>query len=170
MSNIVRDAERAARELLAQYGDKLPINVDAIAADLRIVVREVELEDDVSGMLAVSGERGLMHINATHHPNRRRFSQAHELAHFILHRSHSEVFVDAFHRDGESSKGTQPEEIQANAFAAELLMPEKVLREKLRERPLDIFDEDAVRQLAKQFGVSPQALTIRLTRLNLISV
>ncbi|MFN8476783.1 MAG: hypothetical protein U0074_03025 [Kouleothrix sp.] len=36
-------------------------------------------------------------------------------------------------------------------------------------RPVDAFDEVALRRLANLFGVSTQALTIRLTRLNLIS-
>ena len=52
-------------------------------------------------------------------------------------------------------------------------MPESVLKERLTEQPLDAFDESdesAFRKLASEFGVSIQALTIRLTRLGLISV
>jgi len=57
------------------------------------------------------------------------------------------------------------QEIEANAFAAELLMPEKLLTEMIHSKPFDAFDEGAVRRLAAQFGVSAQALTIRLTKL-----
>jgi len=84
----------------------------------------------------------------------------------------SSIFIDAsiiFFRDGTSSEGSKAQEIEANAFAAELLMPEKQLREIINNQPLDAFDEGAVRRLAAQFGVSSQALTIRLTKLELIN-
>ncbi len=65
---------------------------------------------------------------------RQRFTIAHELGHFFLHRASSTVFVDAapiFFRDESSSNGSQREEIEANAFAAELLMPEDAIRQRL---------------------------------------
>jgi hypothetical protein len=49
-------------------------------------------------------------------------------------------------------------------------MPEQKLRELLREQPIDAFDEIALRRVANLFGVSTQALTIRMTRLGLTSL
>lgn len=164
-----KESARRARELLSQGNYRVPVNVKAIAKDLGIVVQEREFEDDLAGMLVVRGNHAVMGVNKKHSLNRRRFSIAHELGHYMMHRSMSDVFVDAFHRDNDSSKGIDPEEIQANAFAAEILMPETILRERLSRKPLDIFDEKSVSELAKEFGVSSQALTVRLTRLNLIS-
>lgn len=166
----IKEAERKARAIHESRGYIIPLNVTALAEEFGIAVQPRELADNISGMLAVRGEHAVMHINKNHHGNRKRFTVAHEIGHFVLHRSQSEVFVDAFYRNDDSSKGINPEEIQANAFAAELLMPEKVLREKLSVQPLDVFDEEALTQLAEEFEVSPQALAIRLTRLNLVSV
>lgn len=111
-------------------------------------------------------------VNQAHAPTRRRFSLAQELGHFLLHGKNPRVFLDAsiiYFRDELAAEGSDKEEIEANTFAAELLMPEVVLRQMIRQNPFDAFDERAVQRLAAQFEVSVQALTIRLTRLRLIT-
>lgn len=161
-----------ARQLLERFGEQPPIDIEAIVKAHSIAIRRQDLEDSVSGMLVIKDGRTTIGVNENHHPNRQRFTLAHELGHFLLHRSVSNIFIDAstiFFRDGASSDGSKTQEIDANAFAAELLMPEKQLREIINNQPLDAFDEGAVRRLAAQFGVSAQALTIRLTRLGLIN-
>lgn len=161
-----------ARQLLERFGEHPPIDIEAIIRAHGIAIRSQELEDSVSGMLVIKDGRTTIGVNENHHPNRQRFTLAHELGHFLLHRNVSNIFIDAstiFFRDGMSSDGTKTEEIDANAFAAELLMPEKQIREAINSQPLDAFDEGAVRRLAAHFGVSAQALTIRLTRLGLIN-
>ena len=112
-------------------------------------------------------------VKAAHHPKRQRFSIAHELGHYLPHREDGTVFVDrssVFFRDRASSSGIRCQEVDANAFAAELLMPEGDLEAQLNGRPIDAFDEVSVRRLAARFGVSAQALTIRLTRLDLVTM
>ena len=59
-------------------------------------------------------------------------------------------------------------ELEANAFAAALLMPEPFLRDDLQRRTYDMFDESAVKRLAQKYQVSVQALTIRLMELGLL--
>ena len=81
-----------------------------------------------------------------------------------------ETYVDARFivaaRGDRASEGVYSDEIEANAFAAELLMPENWLRSSLKE-PLDEFDDDEIKRLAKDYKVSAQAMTFRLTNLNL---
>jgi Zn-dependent peptidase ImmA (M78 family) len=111
-------------------------------------------------------------INQDHPKNRQRFSIAHEVGHWCLHRSTSSVFVDTssvFFRDKESSEGVRMQEIEANRFAAALLMPEQELRDAVGPAHLDPFDEVAFRRLAARFAVSIQALSIRLARLDLVA-
>ena len=99
-----------------------------------------------------------------------RFTIAHEFGHYLLHRESSRVFLDAgsiFFRDDRSKQGSENDEIEANDFAACLLMPSNHLRELLSNEPLDVHDDVAVRSLAAHFGISVQALTMRLTRLGL---
>jgi Zn-dependent peptidase ImmA (M78 family) len=171
---MAQNAQQIARNLLQKTENKLPVDILAIAKTYNIDVNEVQLEDTVSGVLVVKEGRAIIGVNKTHHPNRKRFSIAHELGHYFLHskNSNSEVFIDAapvFFRDEHSSDGTEYQEIQANAFAAELLMPESLLKAELRNGPIDAFDDTALQRLASLFEVSIQALSIRLTRLGLIT-
>ena len=164
--------EEVARKLLNQFKLQPPIDIEALVKAHNIAIRTQELEDSISGMLVIKDGRVIIGVNEKHHPNRQRFTLAHELGHFLLHRGSSSIFVDAstvFFRDGISSDGSKAQEVEANAFAGELLMPEKLIREAINSRPIDAFDEGAVRRLATQFAVSAQALTIRLTRLGLIN-
>lgn len=161
-----------ARHLLERFGEHLPVDIEVLVKAHNIAIRTQALEDSVSGMLVIKNGHAIIGVNENHHPNRQRFTLAHELGHFLLHRNKSSIFVDAstiFFRDNTSSDGSKTQEIEANAFAAELLMPEKQVREAVSSQPLDAFDEGAVRRLAAQFGVSAQAITIRLTRLELIN-
>jgi len=73
------------------------------------------------------------------------------------------------HRDERSSEGTDEHEIEANIFAAELLMPAAFLERDLEQLdPADLLDEDGLISLAAAYRVSPQALTFRLANLGYI--
>lgn len=168
MSIEIKRAIEAAQSLLRKHQYSIPVDVHQIALDLGLTVIERDLEDQVSGMLVIKKGRGTIAINENQHLNRQRFSIAHEIGHYLLHRDDGQVFIDAtpvFFRDTASAEGRSLQEIAANRFAAELLMPEQNMREILHNQPIDVFDDTAIRRIANQFGVSSQALTIRLTRL-----
>ena len=162
-----------AQKLLKEHGYALPIDIESLINRHGIHIQHQPMEESVSGMLVIKNERATIGVNQTHHPNRQRFTLAHELGHYLLHRKRTQVFVDSstmFFRGGLAAEGTDKIEIEANAFAAELLMPENVLRDITRHQPLDAFDDRAVQSLAVKFGVSVRALTIRLTKLGLGSL
>ena len=168
-----RSPEDAAQHILATGDYGMPVDVEQVAQQLNIIIRMQELEEHVSGVLVIKEGRAVSGVNKDHHPHRQRFTIAHEIGHYLLHRESGRVFIDAapvFFRDENAASGRDPQEIAANQFAAELLMPRRELRELVSQQPIDVFDEAAVRQLASQFGVSAQALTIRLTRLGLVTV
>ena len=99
---------------------------------------------------------------------RQRFTIAHELGHLLLH-EYSRVHVDRGFRvrlrSGLSSEGTDRDEMEANRFAAELLMPIEFLQADLEKREFDLADDSEFQTLAKRYGVSTQALAIRLNGL-----
>ena len=99
---------------------------------------------------------------------RQRFTIAHELGHLLLH-ERSQVHVDREFRvrlrSGVSREGTDRDEMEANRFAAELLMPIGFLRADLEEWELDLADDRQLRALARRYGVSTQSLAIRLNNL-----
>jgi Zn-dependent peptidase ImmA (M78 family) len=69
-------------------------------------------------------------------------------------------------RSNLSSQGVDSDEIEANLFAAELLMPGFLLNQDLEDtQPFDISDESEIRKLARKYGVSSQALMIRISSL-----
>lgn len=170
--------KEAAAEALKGAGlYRLPVNVDGVAQALGIQVHYTPLEDDYSGLLVIRGGNAVAHINAKHSPNRQRFSLAHEIGHFVLHErgqtAKDSAYVDKsmrlYHRadrtvDGQSAR----QEWQANLFAAELLMPEELLRSKVIDEGYDLEDEADVSRLAVVLRVSEQALSIRLTNLGVL--
>jgi len=166
----MENAAEAARQLLQQYKISVPpVDVERLAKRLGLRVVEEKLEGEISGMLYRDGERAVILINQDDAPVRKRFSMAHELGHYHLHES-SSVFVDrrVRFRDSTSSQGIFKEEIEANSFAAELLMPESfVLQEtvRLRGRRFPLSDEELIEELAKRFQVSRQAMEVRLANL-----
>lgn len=129
-------------------------------------------------MIYINDNTPIIGVNSLQHPNRQRFTIAHEIAHLELHREliSGQVHVDkGFHvqfaglnRDATSALGTEEIEIQANAFAAELLMPTAFLHQALQSKPFDIDDDAPLEELARKFKVSRQAFEFRL--MNLASV
>lgn len=74
------------------------------------------------------------------------------------------AYAPIFFRGASSSSGDHLAEIQANQFAAGLLMPEELLRAHVAERLNDLD----ISRLALHFQVSEQAMTLRLVSLDLL--
>jgi Zn-dependent peptidase ImmA (M78 family) len=169
MTSGVEKARAAARDLLDQFGVKAPpVPVDRIIKSKGIVLQFAPLEDDLSGMAYIKDDVGIIGVNALHHPNRQRFTAAHELAHHLLHAKDIQkaVHVDKgfrmLLRDDVSSQGVDRLEIEANAFASELLMPRKFIDLVLGPAGLDLEDDTGIETLAKKFRVSVAAMRFRL--------
>lgn len=171
-------AEKKAREVLEQHDvTKAPTPLEAIVKSfgIRVVAKPYDATGyhDVSGMLYRSATDTVVGLNENHSETRRRFSLAHELGHFLLHKG--EVFVDAKvnFRNRLSSMGVDREEIEANEFAAELLMPSDLVSTEFYK----LFDADKTSEhaspvdtLASRFKVSTQAMEFRLRNLGLLQV
>jgi Zn-dependent peptidase ImmA (M78 family) len=170
---VSEDPEQAACELLRGGWSndvrtcKLPVDPFAIAEALGLKVQQIILEPDVSGMLAKRpGEDPQVYVNATDSNVRQRFSCAHEIGHYIKRTTGPKGVGDAkdaewgyIDRRGPSaSRGTSPEEIYANRFAAALLMPEERIETLTAEGLGPVA-------MAAQFEVSLDAMTFRLDNL-----
>ena len=165
--------ERRAEQLLARAGvNTTPVPVEQVAAQLGIKIELADLGEDCSAVLVRNGDRAVIGVNKDHPPNRQRFSIAHEIAHFVLH--DGDTYIDKGYRvhfrDLESGSGTKQEEMEANAFAAALLMPAKWVRDAFRQQPFELTGDDSLELLAKQFSVSTEAMTYRLMNLQLIQL
>jgi Zn-dependent peptidase ImmA (M78 family) len=168
----LHSGERAAR--LARRG--LGLDVTQPIPDLLDVAEETfdvpvlieHFDDDkIAGVLLRRGDGdAFIAVNADHLPVRQRFTLAHELGHVQMgHQPRVDMSTDLFER------ARNPQEVEANYFAAEFLAPRPAVIAWIEEHELvDRADEPAtVVQLALQFGVAFPTATYRLERAGAIS-
>jgi Zn-dependent peptidase ImmA (M78 family) len=174
--------EEKAAVILANYGyNGGAVDIKAVAAKYNIDVIEHNFntnpfsEDSVSGTLVIKGDKKTIGVDTSHVPIRKRFTIAHELGHFFLgHGKKDGIMLDTFtlYRNNISKEGTQKQEIEANAFAAALLMP-KTEVSKMLEKYYAQYGETNVAKIievmASYFDVSQISMAIRLNRLGLIN-
>lgn len=167
-------ARRKARELLiAGEVDAVPVPLERLADSLNATIRYEPFEGNLSGMVHRTGSgAAIIGINSLHSATRQRFTIAHELGHLVLHADTARFHVDQESliglRDETSALATDVREIEANQFASELLMPEVLLRAEIEKLPATIDPENYSSELARRFRVSPQAMAIRLSRLEIL--
>lgn len=166
--------ERLADEVLERCGvDTVPVPIEAIAAKHNIQIRLSPLETDISGFLFRDRPGTVIGLNSSQAKVRQRFTVAHEVGHFLLHQEET-LHVDrqgvfARLRSNRSSEGSDPEEIEANHFAASILMPARFLERDLgASRHIDSDDDEFIARLAKRYEVSSQAMLIRLINLGYV--
>jgi Zn-dependent peptidase ImmA (M78 family) len=170
------EIEKKALELLETHSMlECPVDIENLVTKLNIKLSFEELEDEVSGFLLTKNGKQAIVINSSHHECRKRFSIAHELGHSVLHDKDRELFLDSkktvyFFRDKNSSSGINTVEIEANEFAAQVLMPKKLIDQLIKKYALDLTNDDDLTLLSKKLKVSEQALTFRLVRLNYIGI
>jgi len=145
-----------------------PVPVEAIVrATPGVSVRYSDLKD-ISGVVVRKGAAALIGVNRAHSPVRRRFTLVHEFGHVLLHEGKEVRFDTDFRvslRSNLSSSGTDIEEVEANFFAASLLMPRRFLDRDSRTFSIEIEDAKAVQDLARAYFVSTQAMSVRLLHL-----
>lgn len=146
------------------------VDVEKIAQNLGITVKRASFgEENIAGFMRRVNDQGQIFINSNESPRRQRFTLAHELGHFLLH-SILTIHVDGkstaspiYFRDDESSKATRIKEIEANQFAAELLMPtHEINREALKLLTKGFSLEETAVALAEQYEVSDAAMLVKL--------
>ncbi|TSC79899.1 MAG: hypothetical protein G01um101425_376 [Candidatus Peregrinibacteria bacterium Gr01-1014_25] len=152
-----------------------PIDPKKVAELIGLSVVEVPHDnDDLCGLLLKGDKKAIIGVNALHHSNRKRFTIAHEIGHYLLHKNentfldHHENFDMVKFRKNSSPK-TQ-EEREANSFAAALLMPAKLLKKNFTSlQGVMSNSQEIIQLLAKKYAVSPDAMRYRLINLQLIS-
>lgn len=157
---------------LKRHTETMPVNIEAAIRDLGLRLnKNAQLPDGISGHIRRVGDLDVFEIASTRaeHYFRQRFTMAHELGHYVLHRGligngvdddtkyRSTQFGDFYNSDID-----EVHERQANAFAATLLIPEKLLRGYLSQNTLA-----SLRDAATAFQVSPSAMRWRLKNLGL---
>lgn len=76
---------------------QVPVPVELVAHRLNLQVKAALRGDDISGVLVVDNDQGMIGFNQAQAPVRQRFTIAHECGHFLLHQTENEasgLFVD----------------------------------------------------------------------------
>ena len=132
------------------------IDIKKIAEDENIKIVYVELDSAVSGYLKLENGNWVIGVNQLHNSKRQRFTIAHELGHFYMHKEKNILFEDTtFFRDS----GNSSIEFAANEFAANLLMPETRVRDAINSGIKELAE------LALRFDVSIAAIKYRVVSL-----
>lgn len=151
-------------ELITHSKKTCPVDLTELFSKLGIEYKSVPLPDDVFGCLKKIGEDKFeITVNSKNSKTRQRFTAAHELGHYVLHRhllgngvSDNTAYRSVAGSDCYNEKITSRHETEANGFAAEILMPkELVYLEHLKHGP-------DISKLAVHFQVSNMAMEIRL--------
>lgn len=156
--------------IVARHAQSAPVNLRAMFADLGIDFAEQWISSGESGWIERNGDRYRVVVNASEPEARRRFTAAHELSHYLLHRDlmqtgermnrHTDHLFDNDGRAGDTIFDRR-HEVQANRLAAQIVMPAELVRaEAAKTRDAGV--------LAKAFRVSKPAMEIRLKTLGLI--
>ena len=156
-------AEKRAREILEKFGLSSVVDVDIrdLAFELGLLVRTRPIRG-AEGRLMRSGSRAIAVVDAAiTEQGKRRFVAAHELGHYELHANEPMFVCDtaafyAWHK-------SRPAEIEANRFAAELLMPKACFVDEGRAVQPSL---DAVGVLANSYRVSLTAAAFRYVHLD----
>ena len=135
-----------------------PISLRDVVSHLNLSLVERRREPFGSeAALVARGDGHAIELRGSPGARRLRFTIAHEVGHFLLHpgRVTSE-------RGGVTNQATARLEREADQFAAELLMPEHLVRQAVLDDGAD------ARRLADRFDVSAQAMSLRLRHLGLV--
>ena len=165
---IIKHIEDKTYEILKNVGITKTSDIDVlkIANYLDVDVQSAKLETDISGLFVIKENKAYIRYNATESEHRQRFTIAHELGHFILHKD-TPLFVDKnekiMFRNSQSTTGELMKEREANAFAAALLMPKTFIEQEIYKISKE---QDIITYLAEIFNVSSQAMSFRLSNLD----
>lgn len=152
-------AEAWAVAIGEYFGLTPPVDVEGLAARLGIDIVRERLSRKFDGVIVEEDSgRYVMIINSRHHITRQRFTIAHEIGHWLMHRRSLENLGVSLRLQRRRRYNIERE---ANAFAAALLMPRD---DVIRSFHLGL----SFQELVKRYAVSRQSLGYRLQELGLI--
>ena len=147
--------------ILQEFTEEIPVRVGSLAKALGLKVVVAALPMNISGMIKPDdeGDSFVIKVNRFEPKVRQRFTIAHEIAHFLLHRDRIKAGVvdSILYRSKLSSRI----EAEANRLAADIVMPRKKIREIAGLDDSKIGSQ-IIENLSEQFEVSKQAMEIRV--------
>ena len=159
--------EVLADEVVAAFGLTTPIDLERIAREEGIELAEGDYGEEFHGRIEYLAEVGafvVYHpcIVTGQYPSRVRFSIAHEFGHFYIPHHRDILLKGQAHYSQEGFRSKNMVERQADTFAAALLIPTKILKERMGRR--GFLSLAQILALAEECRASVQATAFRYTR------
>ena len=159
-----RAAREKAQAIIQMYNiAEPPIDINYIARKLGFEVLPFDFPETISAVIKIKDLKKIIGVNKKHALTRQRFSIAHELGHYLSgHEDHDSenTFID---REKKYLNRSHRMEEEADEFAAELLMPEGMLKKDFTN------GEKNAATLSFKYQVSEQAMLIQLVNLKLLT-
>lgn len=155
-------AETKANALLLKYCIEEPrFNIEALARVLGLDVIHGGLENVDAWLLRRGDGTGVIRVSdIIINPNRRRFSIAHEIGHWILHEGKNQGYLCTAKDLSDYIKS--PEETEANWFAATLLMPRYLVSGAIKGKDPSFA---TIEHITREFSTSRIAAARRFVEL-----
>ena len=153
------------REILDKYLSEYPVKLGRLARELGVQsIKVSSMRTGISGQIMKEDGHYIIRVNRNEARERQRFTIAHELAHYLLHRRVIDSSPDGI-TDNVLYRSGAPERIEyeANRLAADLVMPMELIEKKLNEDFDGVVTEATIESLAASFQVSKAAMEIRLS-------
>lgn len=150
---------------------KPPVNLKNIMNSLSIKFEEKDYEGQLSGAAIFNGSDMIVTVSSKEPESRKRFTIAHEIGHLLLHADQAlniDIKPVTLNRDLSSTTGESWREVEANYFAASLLMPKEDVKSHFGKWS-ELEEDVRLKKLAQRYEVSMQAMSVRLNTLGLIS-
>lgn len=142
---------------------EIPVKLGAMAENLGIKVLLSTFSLGISGK--IGGENGSFVIRINRHEvrYRQRFTLAHEISHFLLHREMIESSKDGVWSENVLLRSGAPMkyEYEANRLASDLIIPSDRLLEETKNTD-SLISNEGVQDLADKFEVSVPAMKLKL--------
>lgn len=165
-SREMRRLQADERATVEKYVSEYPVKLGQLAKELGVTIKISNLHTGVSGQIKREGNEYLIRVNRHEARERQRFTIAHELSHFLLHRHIIDSTPEGI-KDNVLYRSGAPEhvEYEANRLAADIVMPMELVETVLEQEFGGVITEATIESLAARFQVSKAAMEIRLSTL-----
>lgn len=138
-----------------------PLDIEALIKKYQIKILKEDMDYDISGYIEKRGKNWMIGINKYHSKKRQRFTMAHELGHYVLHRNN----IGIKHEDMVLFRNNEvnPMEVEANNFASELLIPREEFKKHIADGVTKISD------LSEKFDVSISAIRYKAYKMGYLN-
>lgn len=145
-------------ELIYEYNLNIEeaIDIEDLIRKMNIKLVTTELKEGILGASKVEGLKKLIVISSkVYNEEQKRFTLAHELGHILIHRGTHYFSKEEF----DMIRTNKQKESEADKFAVELLLPSRIIKNRIRENDVNF---KLIKEIAQKYKMSLTSTSIRV--------